>query len=221
MMMRPECYASEFKDVNYNELVLERNKLLDYISRYERDTLSNSKEITESEWMTKPGPNTVYKVYNLYLIEVTKLIYQRSNRVDLVDEGNNVIDCIEFSHNNNGPMNYNSVCSHKLKVFGDGIVEHSLYNGVDLFPVEVYNYSVDKDEMSDFFEALVNIYSIDKWDEDYEVEVCDGYSWNVKIRFTNGTTKKCIGTVEAPPRGNELENRILALVDFKVEPWIF
>lgn len=62
---------------------------------------------------------------------------------------------------------------------------------------------------------------IQDWDEDYSVPVCDGWSWEFKMRHSNNTVKKVIGTVEPPPRGEILKKLIYQLVDFKLEPWIF
>ena len=43
---------------------------------------------------------------------------------------------------------------------------------------------------------------------DYGVMVCDGSSWNMKIRHSNHTVQKVEGTVEYPPHGKRIEHEL-------------
>ena len=59
------------------------------------------------------------------------------------------------------------------------------------------------------------------WNKDYSVPVCDGYRWEVIIRFSDKTTKKVVGTVEPPLNGKLLEKMIYKLVIYEENPWLF
>lgn len=85
-------------------------------------------------------------------------------------------------------------------------------------PVEEYEYKVDRNKMEEFFEQLVSTIKVQDWNRDCSVEVCDGWNWKCKIRHSDNTIKKVIGTVEPPPRGKQLRNKIYKLTNFKVKP---
>lgn len=108
-----------------------------------------------------------------------------------------------------------------LKIYRIGKIKHYQYNGIFNHPFSEYNYKVNASEMDEFFKFLIIEIKVQSWNDDYSVEVCDGCSWECKIRYSDNTVKKITGTVEPPPRGNQLKNWIYKLAAFQVEPWIF
>ena len=78
MMVGPGYYTEKFKDKSLQELVIERNKLIESLNRYEnRKILNDSKEILPED-MVKPSPQTIYHCQNEYLKEITDLIIEKS-----------------------------------------------------------------------------------------------------------------------------------------------
>lgn len=88
-------------------------------------------------------------------------------------------------------------------------------------PVSEYEYTVDSNKIDEFFNIIVTKTKILDWQDDYSVEVCDGWTWECKIRHSDNTVKKAVGTIEPPPGEKQLKNLINELADFKVKPWIF
>ena len=52
-----------------------------------------------------------------------------------------------------------------------------------------------------------------QWETDYRVEVCDGSSWEVLIRYSTHKTKKILGTIDYPPCGPEIEKFIATVIE--------
>lgn len=78
MMVGPGYYTEKFKDKSLQELVIERNKLIESLNRYEnRKILNDTKEILPED-MVKPSPQTIYHCQNEYLKEITELIIEKS-----------------------------------------------------------------------------------------------------------------------------------------------
>lgn len=107
-----------------------------------------------------------------------------------------------------------------MRIYRTGQIKHQQFNGLSDKPVNENKYNVDADEMDVFFDMLVNKIKIQDWIDNYSVEVCDGWAWKCKIRHSDHTVKKVIGTVEPPPKGNQLKDLIYKLVEFETEPWI-
>jgi len=68
MMISPGSYAHSIRDLPYEELVIERNRIIQDLHRFESD------DLTDAERTRHPSPEAVYQCNNLYLIEVTKLL---------------------------------------------------------------------------------------------------------------------------------------------------
>ena len=73
MMMSPDAYAENIKDLTYGELVNERNRLIRSLQKFENN------DITDKEKLIDPSPEVVYQCNNWYLIEVTKLLNDTYN----------------------------------------------------------------------------------------------------------------------------------------------
>lgn len=73
MMISPKSYAEEYlKGKSLDELVQERNELLEYIYDYEENFLFKS-----DDELDKLDLDIKYYYNNLYLIEVSKLIIEK------------------------------------------------------------------------------------------------------------------------------------------------
>jgi len=73
MMISPRSYANNIRNLPYEELVNERNRISQVLNKFEND------ELTDAERARNPSPEVVYQCNNLYLIEVTKLLNDRFN----------------------------------------------------------------------------------------------------------------------------------------------
>jgi len=73
MMIDPDSYVDNIKDLSYPELVRERNRLLQKLHDFEDD------KVTKDERKRNPSPEVVYQCNNLYLIEATKLLNDKFN----------------------------------------------------------------------------------------------------------------------------------------------
>ena len=70
--------------------------------------------------------------------------------------------------------------------------------------------NIEKEKIDEFFEFLEKIY--DKWENDYEVEVCDGSSWRIRMWHSSHKVKTVCGTIEYPPYGKEIESHIRSFI---------
>lgn len=131
------------------------------------------------------------------------------------------ITSIIFSQTSWALQPSDSDSEHRLKIYRKGHIIHSIYNNVEKVAQREYYYKVLKLDMELFFDFLEEKIRIQEWRDDYSVKVNDGYCWVVKLRYSDRRVKNYIGTAARPPRGSELEERILALVKFDEEPWIF
>ena len=130
------------------------------------------------------------------------------------------ITSIEIKNTSCGLCSADEIISETLRIYKTGKIKHLQYNGLSNKHVKEYKYKVDASAMDAFFNILVTKIKIQTWNDDYTVEVCDGWAWECKIRHSDNTVKKVVGTVEPPPRGNHLKNQIYKLAAFEVKPWI-
>lgn len=107
-----------------------------------------------------------------------------------------------------------------LTIYRKGKIRHQLYNRQSDKPAREYEYDVASSDINSFFKSLTDIFRVNEWEADYSVDVCDGWHWELKIRYSDNTIKKIEGTVEPPPKGELLKKYILELADYNVEPWI-
>ena len=71
MMVSPEIYMSFLKDKNYEELVKERDNLIDEIKEYEE----RSDELIKM--CIIPSKETIYKYNHMYLSKVCELLSEK------------------------------------------------------------------------------------------------------------------------------------------------
>lgn len=126
-----------------------------------------------------------------------------------------------IKHDSWGLLAPNEDSSHELNIHRLGVVHHCIYNGACKKPSREYKYNVDKDEIENFFIYLENKININNWDQDYSLDVCDGYHWTIKVRYSDRSIKKIEGTMEPPPGGEKLERQINKIIPFIEKPWVF
>ena len=131
------------------------------------------------------------------------------------------ITSIEITNRASGPYYEDEIVVETVKIYRTGKIKHLQYNGLAEKPVKEFDYKICSAEMNTFFDLLVSRIKIQDWNEDYSVPVCDGWWWEFKMRHSNNTVKKVIGTVEPPPRGKQLRSLIYKLAAFQVKPWMF
>ena len=131
----------------------------------------------------------------------------------------NIITSFEIRNTSWGERTLEDIIVQQLTLDRTGCIKHSLFNSLSDLPVEEHEYNVDTSKMEIFFDFISSI--IQSWETDYRVEVCDGWHWQVNIKYSDNTFKKVVGTVQSPPNGELLRQHIYDLVDFKVNPWIF
>ena len=127
---------------------------------------------------------------------------------------------IEIKNTSWGLVCLEDVVKHQLIIHRTGI-KHSLYNGLLDEPIKEYEYEVDLNTLDRFFDQLTSKIKVQEWDLNYGVEVCDGWVWECKIKFSDDTIKNVIGTVHPPPGAEEMKDTIIRLVAFKIKPWLF
>lgn len=144
-------------------------------------------------------------------------------RIIVIEEGGRVdkkITSIEIKNISCGLCSADDIVTEVLKIFRAGEIKHLQYNGWSEKPVNQYFYKVNHNDIEAFFDLLTVKIKVQDWDNDYRVEVCDGWTWECRIRHSDKTIKKVVGTVEPPPRGRQLKKLIHNLTDYKVKPWI-
>lgn len=81
---------------------------------------------------------------------------------------------------------------------------------------------VEQNRLREFFGFLEKTY--DEWENDYNVEVCDGSEWKVRMWHSSHKIKTVCGTIEYPPHGKKIEKFIRSFImDGKsvIEPKMF
>lgn len=88
---------------------------------------------------------------------------------------NKWITSLIIKHDSWGLLAPNEDSSHELKINRQGAVHHCINNGACDKPSREYMYNVNRGEIENFFIYLENKININNWNEDYIVDVCDGY----------------------------------------------
>jgi len=81
-MISPDSYKRDNESKSIEELVLQRGRLYSEIADYEKKHIIN-KEPFEYDEVAKPSAKDIYNMDNLYLKEITDLIIEKNNKVDL------------------------------------------------------------------------------------------------------------------------------------------
>lgn len=82
-MISPETYAEELKADSLQNLIKERDELLDYIQNFEKNCIDfQNRELIFSGdgWNICPSPDVLYQVYLEYLAKVSIAISNKFNQ---------------------------------------------------------------------------------------------------------------------------------------------
>ena len=77
MMISPSGYISRFEDAEYDVLIEERSRLIEYLVQYEKNEKAGDR--TSEDWMKHPGPDVRYQMYLDYLSELCQLMREKYN----------------------------------------------------------------------------------------------------------------------------------------------
>lgn len=77
MMMSPEEYVYSHRDDSIEELIKERNSLIENLKELEKIVFDPDKKSTE--WLTIPGPDVQYSFCCCFIVEICKLIRDKYN----------------------------------------------------------------------------------------------------------------------------------------------
>ena len=77
MMVSPDSYISNFADSDYNELMEERDRLMDRIKGFEEKEKKGDR--SGDEWHMNPNPEVYYQFYLKYLSKLCLLMQERYN----------------------------------------------------------------------------------------------------------------------------------------------
>lgn len=131
------------------------------------------------------------------------------------------ITSIEIIHENWGIMRADEISKSNLKINKNGDIKVHFYSERNANKSEIYKYKVSDNKIKEFFRKLITDVKVLQWDDDYSIFVCDGYHWDVIIKFSDKSIKKISGTVEPPENSKVLEEMIYKLVKYEEEPWLF
>ena len=119
---------------------------------------------------------------------------------------------------------------------GDGMVHEktTIYRNRSVIRIQQYNgynallavseHKVETNGIEELFLLLERMEAKNGWKSDYRVRVCDGWSWEARIRFSDKTVKLVEGTVALPPNGMKIAKKIRALLESSmclIEPRLF
>lgn len=131
-----------------------------------------------------------------------------------------LINRIEIINTSWGIHDINEITKSHIIILNNGQIKVSFYNNICKRPVIKDVYTISKEAIETFINKLINEIDILNWKDDYSIDVCDGCFWTVTITMTNGMIKQSKGTIEKPPKGDNLKDMILKLVKYKNEPWL-
>ena len=78
MMISPQGYIEEHKNDTFEELIKEREELIDAIKHLEKLVFSDDR--MSEEWMIHPGPDVLYQMSLEYLAELCNFMSEKYNR---------------------------------------------------------------------------------------------------------------------------------------------
>ena len=82
-MISPETYAEELKTDNLQNLIKERDELLEFIQNFEKNCIDFQKReliFSGDDWNIHPSPDVMYQVYLEYLAKVSVAISNKFNQ---------------------------------------------------------------------------------------------------------------------------------------------
>lgn len=86
------------------------------------------------------------------------------------------------------------------------------FDGTDRLLVKT-EVAVQEEMVNDFFLYIDNLCHANAWESDYSVEVCDGFYWEMLIRFGRSHRYKIKGTIDLPPYGDVITCKIEEMLE--------
>lgn len=77
MMISPSGYVEMLKDKTYPELIRERERLTEWIRKFEKDELAGDR--SDPAWRMCPSPDVKYQMYLEYLSELCSMMHEKYN----------------------------------------------------------------------------------------------------------------------------------------------
>lgn len=136
-------------------------------------------------------------------------------------ETDRTITSIKIMQQSWGCISFDEISKSLFKISKTGKIVVSFFNSDLKKPIKTSEYKVSKNNVKEFFTKLITDVKILEWNDDYSVPVCDGYHWDVIIRFSDKSIKRVQGTVEGPTNGKLLEEMIYELAKYEKDPWLF
>lgn len=118
-----------------------------------------------------------------------------------------------------GLLSLSDIAEHRVDINETGKVKHFLYNRENRKAVSSYNYNADKYWTRNLLNLIEPITT--DWKKDYSNDMCDSYEWHCILKYDDGSTKMIKGNIVPPPFFDDIERRIMNLIDFEVVPWLF
>lgn len=78
MMLPPEAFIGSFADSSYEELIVERDGLIEAIRKYEENEKNGDR--SGSEWNINPSPDVVYQCNMEYLAQLCLMMQEKYNQ---------------------------------------------------------------------------------------------------------------------------------------------
>ena len=80
MMISPISYIEELKDNSFEQLIAERDSLIQEINELEKIAFKKGEDRTDPAWQFRPGPDVRYQMNLGYLAELCNFIEEKYNR---------------------------------------------------------------------------------------------------------------------------------------------
>ena len=77
MMISPEGFAEEVKDLSYPEMIRERDKLIRFLQDFEKKEMAGDR--SDPEWNRSPSATVRYQMYFEYLAALCRLMHDKYN----------------------------------------------------------------------------------------------------------------------------------------------
>ena len=77
MMISPDYFAEERKNLSYPELIRERDELISFMQDFEKKEMAGDR--SDPEWHCCPSPDVRYQVYFEYLAVLCGIMHKKYN----------------------------------------------------------------------------------------------------------------------------------------------
>ena len=78
MMISPSGYGEMLKDTSYPELIRERDRLIRFIRKFEKDEMAGDR--SDPRWRMCPSPDVQYQMNLEYLAVLCGMMHEKYNR---------------------------------------------------------------------------------------------------------------------------------------------